>query len=96
MTRILGQGRYIKYFTKEMLLAANAVAIKTNRNRQLDETKLGVLPDDFRFPITFSMIHNDVEVRVAIAMNERGDQAWLDIPFETFHALPEVEVNVPD
>lgn len=92
MTRILGQGRYIKFFTKGELILANIHAMQTNRNRQLDTSKLEALPDDIRLPVVFSMIHNDVEIRVAIAMNEHGDQGWLDIPFETFHKLPEVEV----
>ena len=43
------------------------------------------------------MVHNDAEVRVQItvAKNAEGDgmsSVWLDIPFGTFNALPEIEV----
>lgn len=88
----------VKYFTKESLIEANRVAIATKRNRSLYEDKLESLPEDFKFPVGFTMIHNDVEMRVQITLAESLDgpfgQVWLDIPFETFNALPEVEVGV--
>jgi hypothetical protein len=88
----------VKYFTKDTLILANQVAIATDRNRSLYEDKLNTLPPGIKFPIGFTMIHNDVEMRVqiAIAENAEGDgmnSVWLDIPFETFNALPEIEVS---
>jgi len=87
----------VKYFTKDTLILANRVAIATDRNRSLYEDKLKTLPQGIKFPIGFKMIHNDAEVRVQItvAKNAEGDgmgSVWLDIPFETFNALPEIEV----
>lgn len=91
--------RRIKYFTKDTLVLANNVAIKTNRNRTLHPHKLAELPDDYRFPIGFSFPHNDHEMRVSIAVgtNARDPRTvqvvWLDIPFETYGSLPECEVE---
>jgi hypothetical protein len=89
--------RKIKYFTKDTLILANRVAVATNRNRSLYEEPLQKLPDDLKFPVGFTMIHNDCEMRVQIAVAEDASgggmaQVWLDIPFETYNALPEVEV----
>ena len=84
----------VKYFTKALLLRANRTAIRTKRNRSLYQKKLTTLPD-LRFPVGFTMIHNDVEMRVQIVIGADADNlqmVWLDIPFETYNALPEVEV----
>jgi hypothetical protein len=89
--------RKVKYFTKATLIAANHIAIRTNRNRTLYPEKLGTLPQDLKFPVGFSFPHNDCELRVAITLAETAAGAgmghvWLDIPFDTYNALPEVEV----
>jgi hypothetical protein len=89
--------RKIKYFTKDTLILANKVAIATNRNRSLYEDKLDELPQDFKFPLGFTMVHNDAEMRVEITVANSIEgpfgQVWLDIPFETYNALPEVEID---
>ena len=89
--------RKIKYFTKETLILANNVAVATKRNRSLYGLKLVQLPGDLKFPLGFTMIHNDVEMRVEITVAESISgpfgQVWLDIPFETYNALPEVEID---
>ena len=88
----------IKYFTKDTLIAANSVAVKTKRNRSLYEDKLELLPEGIKFPVGFTMLHNDVEMRVEIMVgldiNKPQDWGtiWLDIPFNTYDALPEAEV----
>jgi len=86
----------IKYFTKDTLILANRVAIATNRNRTLYEAKLVKLPETFKFPVGFTVIHNDCEIRAQITVAPSIDgpysTVWLDVPFETYNALPEVEV----
>jgi len=86
----------VKYFTKDTLILANRVAVATKRNRSLYEDKVAELPEGFKFPVGFTMIHNDCEMRVEITVAEtiNGPYAsvWLDIPFDTYNALPEVEV----
>ena len=88
--------RKIKYFTKDTLILANRVAVATKRNRSLYEDKLELLPEGFKFPVGFTMIHNDSEMRVEITVAKSLDgpfgQVWLDIPFDTYNALPEAEV----
>jgi hypothetical protein len=89
----------IKYFTKDTLIAANKVAVKTKRNRSLYEDKLELLSDHLKFPVGFTMPHNDIEMRVEITVAMSRDNeiiegsVWLDIPFETYNALPEHEVS---
>jgi hypothetical protein len=88
--------RKVKYFTKDTLILANKVAVATKRNRSLYEDKLETLPD-LKFPLGFTMIHNDCEMRVEIMLAEDASgrsigRVWLDIPFDTYNALPEAEV----
>jgi hypothetical protein len=88
--------RKVKYFTKDTLILANRVAVATKRNRSLYEDKLETLPD-LKFPLGFTMIHNDCEMRVEIMLAEDASgrsigKVWLDIPFDTYNALPEAEV----
>ena len=89
--------RKVKYFTKDTLILANNVAVATKRNRSLYEDQLEKLPGDLKFPLGFTMLHNDIEMRVEItvaadASGKNMGQVWLDIPFDTYNALPEVEV----
>lgn len=78
--------RTVRYFTRASLIAANKVAIKTDRNRTLYPEKLETLPD-LKFPVVFSFVHNDCEMRVMIALDATGSTCWLDIPFETYQKL---------
>ena len=87
----------VKYFTKGTLILANNVAVATKRNRSLYEDKLEMLPEGVRFPIGFTMPHNDCEMRLQItvasdAFGKDMGQVWLDVPFDTYNALPECEV----
>lgn len=90
--------RKVKYFTKDTLIAANKVAVKTNRNRSLYGDKLELLSDKLKFPVGFTMLHNDAEMRVSITIAMAKDDeliegsVWLDIPLETYNDLPEHEV----
>jgi hypothetical protein len=77
----------VKCFTKEALRKANNVAIKTNRNRTIRNKDFMKQPENFLFPIRFAMPHNDEEMRVEVILDEKKS-GWIDIPFETFDALP--------
>lgn len=88
--------RKVKYFTKDTLIMANKIAVATNRNRSLYEHKLETLPD-LKFPLGFTMLHNDCEIRVEVMLAEDASgrsigRVWLDIPLDTYNALPEAEV----
>lgn len=81
-----------KVFTKDVLRKANNFAIKTNRNRTLNKKSFMKKSQETIFPIIFALVHNDVEMRVQILLNEKGLSGWLDIPFKTYDSLPTVEV----
>mgnify|MGYP006195626917 FL=1 len=74
----------------------NRKAIKANYNRQLNMNGLIKAMDNngkvelLRFPITFSMIHNDTEVRVVFMFNARGETAQLDMSFDDYAELPSI------
>jgi hypothetical protein len=42
--------------------------------------------------VVFAMIHNDVEMRVQVILNEKGLSGWLDIPFKIYDSLPSVKI----
>lgn len=92
MTKI--KTKKIKYFTKDLLIKANREAVSTGRNRSLYEESLLNLPE-LRFPVGFTTIHNDCEMRISITVGPDADHlqiVWLDIPFDTYNKLPEAEV----
>ena len=70
----------IQYFDKKSLIKANNEAIRNNRNRTLEPSELKKLDDDTKFPVVFSMTHNDREIRVKF-LHSPEIHAWLDIPF---------------
>ena len=81
----------------------NIIAKGKNYNRVLDMSSLldticSDLGQDstqvwyYKFPITFSMIHNDTEIRVVFSWG-RGN-AQLDMSFDDYANLPKV-TNLP-
>tara|TARA_Y100000296_G_scaffold27852_1_gene32540 strand:+ start:1440 stop:1778 length:339 start_codon:yes stop_codon:yes gene_type:complete len=79
------------------LIRLNEKAIKANYNRQLYTDKIveAICLDkgqdstqiwNYKFPITFSMIHNDTEVRVVFSWGEGNAQ--LDMSFDEYADLP--------
>lgn len=90
---VIRHQRRVKYFTRDTLIKANKVAIKTDRNRTLHPNKLRKLDPELRLPIIFSMVHNDVELRLAICVDDKPTVVWLDVPFETYDKLPDIEVT---
>jgi len=81
-----------KVFTKEVLRKANNLAIKHNRNRTLNKKSFMKRSNGTLFPVVFAMIHNDVEMRVRVILNEKGLSGWLDIPFKIYDSLPSVKI----
>ncbi len=77
----------IPYFSKALLIEANNDAILEHRNRQLDPEHLVSLDDDTLFPVIWSMLHNETEVRCKLLLSPE-DEAWLDVSRETFSSLP--------
>jgi len=79
----------------EHLTYLNEKAIKANYNRQLNIGNVleaialaSVYPTSPRLPISFSMIHNDTEVRVIFSWGKGNAQ--LDMSFADYDALPKI------
>mgnify|MGYP003650293639 CR=1 FL=1 len=86
--------KYINGITH--LETLNRKAIKANYNRQLNMSGLIKAMDSngevelLRFPITFSLIHNNTEVRVVFQFNPAGETAQLDMSFDDYAELPSI------
>lgn len=84
-----------KYFTKHNLIQQSKIAANQKLNRQLNVEALEELSDEYRYPVTFAMLHNDTEMRVKIVFGPAPDQeGWLDISIDAYEELPTTkEVN---
>jgi len=94
------------YVNKEQLTMLNNRAIRRNSNRTLEPKKLEKLPkflkevgfqgdqgeDMVRYPVTYSMPHNDVEMRVCFTTHE-AKEMWLDISFKEYENLPQIDLE---
>jgi hypothetical protein len=82
-----------KYLTKYELAMINRDAINKGRNRTLDTDFINELPEDLVYPVIFSMVHNNCEIRARIVFNRAGQTGFLDMSFEQFEQLGESEVS---
>ena len=74
----------VQVFTKSTLKRANDRAYKLGLNRSIYRRKLKELmeeqPDVEFYPVLFTMIHNEHEVRAQVQLTESGQLVWLDVP----------------
>ena len=88
--------RKIKYLTKEQLIKLNNQSIKDNRNQNINTKVIENLPkynkvgSEKVFPIIWSMIHNDVEMRCLIQFNTI-QKGLLDMSCADYGKLPVYE-----
>ena len=82
-----------RFFTYDLLKRVNAEALRSRRNRSITNFDNLLINHTDLFPIAFSMIHNDVEVRAQVVLNPEGQTAWIDMPIKTFDKLPTATVN---
>lgn len=78
----------VKYFTKDLLVKANDEAIAQHFNRALKEEMVAQLDEDLRYPISFTMVHNDTEMRCKVILSAAGESAFIDVSFDTYYDLP--------
>jgi len=52
-----------KYLTQDLLRRLNNKAIKYKYNRSIQPSFINEIPEDIRMPVTFTMPHNDSEMR---------------------------------
>ena len=87
--------RKIRYLTKEHLIKLNNQSIKDNRNQNINTKVIENLPKYNKagaekvFPIIWSMIHNDVEIRCMVQFDEtEGNKGLLDMSYTDYDKLP--------
>jgi hypothetical protein len=94
----------VKYFEKRHLQVINREAAKQNYNRQLNDRFLNRLPEDFRYPIVMTLVHEhaqgkpvDAHMRCFFsAFNVTPELIAIDVPMSFYDILPEVEIEMPD
>ena len=86
----------MKYYTYEQLRKFNASSIRTKKNRNFHWKNINAViktiakemeseKEDLKFPLLFTMIHNDIEMRTEFALG--GERLWLDISFKQYAQL---------
>lgn len=78
----------VQYAEKERLIQLNIKAINTQRNRYVDPQILEEINNVQLYPVVFSMVHNDKEMRVAFSIG--GQIIWVDMDFDDYLELPEI------
>lgn len=87
----------VKVIITPDLIELNRRAIKAKRNRSFIDGIEDLLDPDGIHVVAYSMLHNDVEIRTNLLLKfkDREDPmpGWLDMSFEDFEHLQEVEVE---
>lgn len=91
----------IKVLGTPLLQVINDESIRLKKNRTLDPRVADELVDPTGIHLViFSMVHNDKEIRTQLMLKMKGSdeprRGWLDMSFERFRDLPEVEVPIGD
>ena len=81
-----------KFLTHERFEELNKKAVQNGMNRSLYFDRLPIDAAD-RFPISLSLVHNDVEMRCVVVLNREGETAMLDMSFDDYNGLPEIETE---
>lgn len=92
----------VKYFEKRHLQTINREAAKLNYNRQLDNKFVDMLPEEYRYPIIMTLIHEHAQGRPVdphmrcffSALNVTSELVAIDVPMLLYDMLPETEVTL--
>jgi len=97
MKGLIKMSRKVKYLTKEQLIKLNNQSIKDNRNQNINNKVIENLPkynkvgSEKVFPIIYSMIHNDLEIRCLIQFDNNENKGLLDMSCTDYDKLPVYE-----
>jgi hypothetical protein len=87
----------VKVVVTPDLIELNRRAVKAKRNRCFVDEIEDLLDPEGIHVVTYSMLHNDVEIRVRLLLKFKGRdepvEGWLDMSFEDFEHLQEVEAS---
>ena len=93
----MNDGTQVTVVNTEDLKHLISEAIRLRKNRQLEPRVREMLDPEGIHLIVFSMVHNDVEIRVRIAMKFKDIEepvfGMLDMSFENFNALARLELR---
>lgn len=79
----------MKFLPNKLLIEFNNAAKRENRNRYIEPSILDTLPDRYRFPIEYLMVHNVVdEVRTRVFLGPEHGFALLDMSMNRFSMIP--------
>ena len=93
----------VKYATVDILENLTEKAEKADKNRyqlmdlvKKDLIKLGYDLEKVKLPITYTLDHNDIEVRAMFVIPgpdpEQNERFFLDMEYEDYNNLPSVEL----
>ena len=87
-----------KYATLDIIRVVNNRAIEGEKNRSIEIDKLekavisqGYDPEEIKFPVTWTMEHNDIEVRTTFVFGQEPhslERFTIDMSYEDFNNLP--------
>ena len=77
-----------RYISFDLLNKLNKKAVKNKKNRSLTDELIKSLDKTKVFPITMSLLHNDVEMRCEILFNQNGKTGFLDLDLKDYQSLP--------
>ena len=93
--KISQNNKNILYLTHPELVRLNEKAKEKCFNRSIDPEFINKLEKDLKFPILFSMVHNESEMRCKVTFGPTPtssttnmEEGFLDIAFEDFNKLP--------
>ena len=81
----------MKYLTYDQLKSFNNSSIRNKRNRNFVWKELSeFIEEHHKFPVVETMIHNDREMRLRIALGFEGQSGYLDVSFKQYNQLQEI------
>ena len=87
----------VKIVNTPDLLWLNAEAVKAKRNRSFTDNIGDLLDPDGIHVVSWSMVHNDREIRAMFMLKFKNEEnpvrGWLDMSFEDFEGLAEVDAS---
>ena len=81
-----------KFLTHDHFEELNKKAVQNGMNRSVFFDRLPIDMGD-KFPVVVSLVHNDMEMRCKVVLNREGETAWLDMSFDDYNGLPEIETE---
>lgn len=86
----------VKVLTRTRLRRLNNKALKNGAAQSIRTHILDRLSDEHIYPVSMSLLHNDVEVRCTIVLDAQGHVGMLDITLADYDAIPTISYITPE